>query len=199
MNVTKIFTHPDWNVYDDAYDADVAVLLLNETINFTNYIQKVSLPADDLSIDSDTIDVIGTSVGWGLAESKTPEEIPMQAEIQTMNNSYCYLSDPGVLTLSSRRTICGKGNEYAKGKGTPNIGDSGGGLFVGSGSDWVQYGIISASRTNGSGHIVRSSYSVYGNVKAYKDWIDEIIEINGQINVNLSCHYSINRINSYSK
>lgn len=138
MNVTKIFTHPDWNVYDDAYDADVAVLLLNETINFTNYIQKVSLPADDLSIDSDTIDVIGTSVGWGLAESKTPEEIPMQAEIQTMNNSYCYLSDPGVLTLSSRRTICGKGNEYAKGKGTPNIGDSGGGLFVGSGSDWVQ-------------------------------------------------------------
>lgn len=172
MKVSEIHVHPDWRVYDEAFDADIAILVLNETISLTNYIQPVYLPADELIIDSYTINVTGTIVGWGLAENRAHEEVPRQALIQTFNDSYCYRSDYGTVTLSSARTFCG-GN----GEGTPNIGDSGSGLFVYNGTNWVQYGIISASSTNGIGQIVRSSNSVYVNVKSFKHWIIETTKI----------------------
>lgn len=57
-------------MYDDKYDADIAVLVLSDNVTFTIYIQPVCMPADDVVVDSATIDVKGTVVGWGLAENE---------------------------------------------------------------------------------------------------------------------------------
>lgn len=45
-NVTEIHLHPEWDAYVNEYDADIAILDLNEIVTFTNYIQPICLPVD---------------------------------------------------------------------------------------------------------------------------------------------------------
>lgn len=46
-SVRRISIHPDWNARDQKYDADLAVLTLSKTIDFTNFIQPVCLTMDE--------------------------------------------------------------------------------------------------------------------------------------------------------
>lgn len=181
-NVTEILIHPEWNVMQEDYDADVAILVLSEKISFTEYIKPVNLPADEVVIDGAVIHhVNGTIVGWGISENKTHEPIPRQAELQALNDSYCYRSRKNIVTLSSHRTFCA-----GLGDGAPNNGDSGGGLFVNNDSMWVQYGVISAIITDALGNVELKSIAVFSNVKAVKKWIVETI---GTMMINLNCSY----------
>lgn len=113
------------------------------------------------------------SVGWGLAENKTinrHESIPRHAFTRALNDSYCFTTDHFLAIFSSSRTFCGGGEG-----GSPNKGDSGGGFFVHSGLVWVQFGIISASIGDASGVVLPNSFSVYTNVKSFKNWIENIV------------------------
>lgn len=172
-NVTDIHIHSEWDVFEDqneAYDADIAILVLSDSVVFNNYIRPICLPNDSDNIDGGTINITGVIVGWGLSENATHEQIPRQAFIKTLNDSYCYRRHHGIVSLASARTFCG-----AYGDGTPGQGDSGGGFFGTSGSNWVQYGIISLSTTNRIGRIDRNSISIYTNVKYFKDWIGKVL------------------------
>lgn len=46
-DVVEIHVHPDWKVYHDRYDADIAVFVLRYNVVFTNYIRAVCIPEDD--------------------------------------------------------------------------------------------------------------------------------------------------------
>lgn len=56
-SVEEIFVHPDWKNYSVKYDADIAVLQMNEAVEFTNFIIPVCLTEDlsILSIESGTV------------------------------------------------------------------------------------------------------------------------------------------------
>lgn len=43
---SKIVIHPSWNISDDRYDADIAILLLDRSVEFTGYIRPVCLDDD---------------------------------------------------------------------------------------------------------------------------------------------------------
>lgn len=116
-------------------------------------------------------DVFGSIVGWGYAESGSNQEIPRQTYTKSINDSHCYRTRNSLAPFSSLRTFCG-----GDGGGNPNKGDSGGGFFVVSHSRWVQYGIISVSQTNKTGHVIPKSFAVFTNVKWFKSWIIAIIE-----------------------
>lgn len=153
-NVAEIFIHPDWDVYDNKFDADIAILLLSENITFTYDIQPVCIPGDGV-IEN----IIGTVVGWGLTENTSCAEILRQIYIKAIS----FRTDIGIVAYTSARTFCG-----GEGDGTPNSGDSGGGFFVISGSVWIQYGIVSAIRTNATGHLIENSFAIYTNLT--KNW-----------------------------
>lgn len=59
---------------------------------------------------------------------------------KVLNDSYCYTTQHFLALVSSTRVFCGGGES-----GSPSKGDSGGGLFGISCSDWIQYQIISVS------------------------------------------------------
>lgn len=187
-NVSNIYVNPDWKPYGDKYDADLAILVLSENVTFSLFIQPICVPANDVVIDGAVIDLRGTVIGWGLGESKTHEEIPKEIVARALTNSLCYRTDPGIIQSLSHRSFCPQGED-----GSPNKGDSGGGFFVLSKSTWVQYGIVSALRTNSTGHGV---LSIYTNVKSFKRWILEIVtESGGEVGestmkVTLTCMYS---------
>lgn len=46
-DVAEIHVHPDWKVYHEKYDADIAIFVLSHTVVFTNYIRPVCIPVDD--------------------------------------------------------------------------------------------------------------------------------------------------------
>lgn len=197
-NVDEIYVYPDWDQFDTKYDADVAILVLSHHITFTNNIRPACMPADTVDIDSATIDVNGTIVGWGFSENNIFQTIPRQASIIAINDSYCYTTDPMMPTFSSNRTFCG-----GFGNGIPNSGDSGSGFFVESDGIWVQYGIISAIRTNKAGHVIPDSLAVYTNVRSFKSWIVDTVKKTGGavteaiIKRKLVCFYGYNLVFRY--
>lgn len=43
--VSEIRLHPDWIWHDEKYDADLAILILGESVEFSMYVQPVCLPS----------------------------------------------------------------------------------------------------------------------------------------------------------
>lgn len=62
-------------------------------------------------------------------------------------------------------------------------------MFAVSNSSWVQYGIISAVRTNETGHVMRNSFAVYTNIIKFKSWIVDTAKMNDDTTINLRCYY----------
>lgn len=176
-SVEKIFVHPDWKVFSDKFDADLAVFVLDELVEFTKFIRPICLPNDNAVING----VEGFIVGWGLAENTKidkHEAIPRQAVTNSLNDTFCFTTNHLVASISSSRTFCG-GGEINGNSASPNKGDSGGGFFVLSQSVWVQYGIISAAISDSTGRVNANSISVYTNVRLFRSWIEEIVRSSG--------------------
>lgn len=169
-DVDDICVHPNWKVYGDNYDADIAIFVLIKAVSFTNHIRPVCLPANDSVVAG----VRGSIVGWGIDKGKVNLEFPRRAFTNALHSSHCLTMDPYLAFLSSTRTFCGTG-----GDGSPNKGDSGGGFFALSGSVWVQIGIISALRINATGLVDENSVAIYTNVKLFNVWINEVVEKSG--------------------
>lgn len=51
-DVEEIYLHPDWKAFNDKYDADIAIFVLNDIVEFTKYIRPICIPDDDLPIDA---------------------------------------------------------------------------------------------------------------------------------------------------
>ena len=102
--------HENYAVKTSA-NSDIAVLILDELVEFSKYIQPICLPA---SIDS-AFNVLGTVVGYGHIDSKSKyQSVSVHAELITIdpytclsknrlapdtvsvNNSFCAKSDVSV-------------------------------------------------------------------------------------------------------
>lgn len=123
-----------------------------------------------------------TVVGWGIAETRQIAQILQYTVTKVLNDSYCFKNDPPITAVSSENTFCG-----GEGSGTPSQGDSGGGIFAMYNNSWVQYGIVSAIRTNETGHALPNSYAVYTNIQKFKNWIINTAKMN--MNITLTCHH----------
>lgn len=51
-DVEEIHVHPDWKVFNEKYDADIAIFVLSEIVDFTKYIRPICMPDDDPPIDA---------------------------------------------------------------------------------------------------------------------------------------------------
>lgn len=91
-NVTQIYVHPDWKYNDEKYDADIAILVLNENLTFSDHIRPVCMPPRNFLIDG----LSGTVVGWGKTENGTAEGIPRKIEVNALNDMNCYETDQGI-------------------------------------------------------------------------------------------------------
>lgn len=106
-NVAQIFVNPDWEPFSKNFDADLAIVVLSLNITFTDYIRPVCVPGGSADINSGFIDLKGTVVGWGSTKNGIYEDIPRQAFVQALNDSYCYTKDNAMASYSSGRTFCG--------------------------------------------------------------------------------------------
>jgi Trypsin len=102
-NVNKIVIHPDWKPNEVRYDADIALLQLENPTTFSDLIQPVCLPQSNLNVFALT----GRVVGWGKSENSGKHELkPKQVEIPSYGNEDCFFADYKFAQFGSPRTFC---------------------------------------------------------------------------------------------
>ncbi len=62
--LSNIIVHPDWKPFDDRYDADIAVLILRNYVDFSYVIQPICLWTFNTDLN-EIVGIKGAVVGWG--------------------------------------------------------------------------------------------------------------------------------------
>lgn len=166
--VQSIEIHPTWNPLGDKFDADIAVLVLDEDIEFNYYIQPVCLTKSGKNLLSYTNGII---VGFGKSEkSKSHENVPMKAKTPIRTSEDCYHEFPNLLNIASHRTFCGG---FANGTGSCT-GDSGGGLTIVSYGRHFLRGVISASLYAQEYGCDVNSYSIFTDMRFFIPFVNKV-------------------------
>lgn len=181
----EILIHPDWNANDARYDADLAVLISDQAIQFSSKIFPACLwafPIDDENVE-------GTVVGWGASEFTESIEFvnkPRQVQVKRVPSLKCYQDFHHLASISSNRTFCAGG--IAENSG-PCTGDSGGGFFVEIDNVWYIQGIVSASYITSEKTCDVTKYSIFTKINEFKDWLRHDSKV---FNVDIQCYIKLN-------
>lgn len=169
--IVIIAMHPDWiptNFTNFRYDADIALLIANQNIEYSPYISPICLPGQ---VNANDIDIsVGTTVGWGFSsdDAVDVENKPRQAEVLRVSPEKCFLEEKDITIISSLRTFCARGVKAQEG---PCLGDSGGGFYFKNGNVWSIQGIVSSGIL--SDKCPQTTHSVFTKLSSFKSWIQE--------------------------
>jgi hypothetical protein len=121
VRVKELIIHKAWKQHLNSYDGDIAILLLEENVNFKRNVQPICLPP--LEWKTKALEK-GMIVGWGFSEKSDRtkvEVVPRKTQINAPpTNEQCFLTYKELLDLSSSKTFCAGGNNTG-----PCKGDSG--------------------------------------------------------------------------
>ncbi|XP_072035696.1 mannan-binding lectin serine protease 1-like [Amphiura filiformis] len=172
IHTDQIIVHPNYEA--SSYDADIALLHLNESVTFTDYIRPLCLPTqnpnsdqtvgnEDTRVDHDTSGVL---TGWGFTETGAQSDVLKEVYVPLVSRETCRASTEHVVTSNM---VCAGATE---GGSDSCKGDSGGALmFVNSTilpDRFYAYGIVSWGDVDcGSA----GTYGVYTRVENYANWV----------------------------
>lgn len=158
--VFNVLVHPDWNNAKDSIDADIAVIVLMDSINFSESIQPICLPTLSTIYDSE----IGSVVGWSGST-----ENPTKIDAKVTESSLCHKESNSF--DSTNQTFCGAFNDIE----TQCLTLSGGG-FYGKNQAWNIKGIVSEAQKEIESGCTTSKFQVYTNVASFVGWIQEVMD-----------------------
>ncbi|XP_044727393.1 vitellin-degrading protease-like [Chrysoperla carnea] len=159
--VAKKIIHEEFNVIPKDYD--VSLIILNETLEFSQFIQPIQLPEENEFL---TEDHVGIVTGWGRLTHEGPQpDILQKVEIPIVNQNACinaYVND----TVTPRMLCAG---DLTYGGKDACQGDSGGPLVV----NHKIHGISSWGDDCGA----KQFPGVYTRVSAVREWIRSQINV----------------------
>lgn len=170
----QIVLHHDWDFNDERYDADIALVILKDVVEFSLYIRAACLPSSGYTeVTGD-----GTIVGWGKNYNGTGryfEPEPSKLIIPAINGTHCYTTFNLLARYVSNRAFCGGYENQGK---SPCAGDSGGGFYTFDtlSESWIVYGIICGSLVGTEYGCDVNKFSVYTNVSWFIDWLKKNME-----------------------
>lgn len=101
---SEIILHDDWNPFVETYDADIALLIMDNEVLLSKLITPICIwdSAKDPKTQS------GITAGWGKANSEASHEmIPKQLSVPIKSQEDCLFSNAAFQKLASKRTFCG--------------------------------------------------------------------------------------------
>jgi len=169
LNVTiqSIHQHPGWN--KQTRINDIAVIILGESVAFSNKVQPACLPNKDHCFASGTACI---ATGWGYIKEGGPRSsLLREVPVRMMDNKHCNSADYYNGRIKDGMLCAG----YNEGQRDACTGDSGGPLVcpidTNMGTRWVLAGVTSW----GVGCARFQRPGVYSNVAQFSDWIGSII------------------------
>jgi len=162
--VKSIHIHPDWNVNVHIYDADIAVLELEDEIQFNEFIHPICLA---LPQSAPAYATNGTAVGFGRTETGRTSNVAQKLDLPISNYHTCTRKSSRHRELVGSRSFCGG---PAGGRGVCD-GDSGSGLYVMHNEKFYLRGIVSASLMTNVNECNVDAYSMFTDAPKFHDWI----------------------------
>ncbi|CAF1063533.1 unnamed protein product [Brachionus calyciflorus] len=153
--IDEIIIHPNYMGRLTQWDFDIALMKLQEPVEFTDEISPICLPAQNENFA--TLGAKGYVTGWGETQGTGPAYLLRQATITVKKNKECGASSDNMLCAGDK---------------TPELhdscqGDSGGPFFMKVKSNYFLVGIVSwGYDCNGAG--------VYTKVSNFVDWIHSV-------------------------
>ncbi len=91
FEIAEIIVHPDWDILDQPYEADIAIVILKEPVKFSSNITNICLNSPAKPVDKFFIGRNGTVAGWG--HSETSESKPVKdlraVTVPIVDQIYC--------------------------------------------------------------------------------------------------------------
>lgn len=173
-NIQRIVIHSDYKRQRESYDADIAILIMEKHVTYSEYIRPACLWSETTSIQS-IEGLKGTVVGWGKdGTDKVVSNIPKKINLPIVNSITCVQTSESLFKAVSNRTFCAGTLE---GDG-PCHGDSGGGLTLYRNNRWILRGIVSAGLSDAnSGACKLMDYVVFTDVSLFRTWIQSNIDL----------------------
>ncbi|CAI9580738.1 unnamed protein product [Staurois parvus] len=168
--IKQILMHPKYSSLGSG--SDIALMELNQPVNYTIFILPVYLPSPNINLPEGTP---CWATGWGSITENDPLPIPktlQEVQLPLIDNQHCEtmysIGMPSGMKLIEDDMMCAglkQGNKDAC------QGDSGGPLVCGVNGVKMQFGIISW----GFGCAEPNHPGVYTRVQYYKSWIQQYI------------------------
>ncbi|CAF1031738.1 unnamed protein product [Brachionus calyciflorus] len=177
FKVSKLIRHENYNK-SNAFDNDIALLVLEKPIKYTNKISPICLPSNqDVKLVYNKVLHVA---GWGsIHEKVTRESIPnslMQLEIKIMN----YFNETLCQGIDETK-YCGY--DMSDKHSNLCVGDSGGALMHKIDQKWYVFGVVSFGNAEFSDDnltiLCQANQPTYFTiVPNYLDWIEKNVEAN---------------------
>ncbi|XP_023020664.2 serine protease gd isoform X1 [Leptinotarsa decemlineata] len=166
-----IHVHPDYMAFSG--DADVAVLVLSEKMEFTKYVRPLCLWDGNSELEK-IVGKQGTVVGWGKDEDgNLMTEEPKQIRLPIVSQETCLRSSYQFQYITSNRTFCAG---FRNGSGPCN-GDSGSGFIMQRHGRWMLRGVVSTSISDNRERTCDlSNYVVFTDTSKFYDWFLSFIK-----------------------
>jgi secreted trypsin-like serine protease len=161
LSVSQVQVHPGWDYESESFDDDVAVLVLEKNIEFTQFVRPICLLE---TIGNSDRGVIG---GWGRNADSDDEKLPTKINVAIINsNEECYRQNFVLATIGWEKSFCA---------GATNVkvcgGDSGSGLVVNIDDTYYLKGILSSSDSDATTRCTANNLAVYADVPKYLNFI----------------------------
>ncbi|KAG5670253.1 hypothetical protein PVAND_000530 [Polypedilum vanderplanki] len=165
MQPYEIHVHEKWDPYQVSYDYDIAIMVLEKRLEFTEFIKPIKITHTNKNIKDY---LKGIVIGYGQSENAAYENIPKKISIPIVSNEECSRF-PRLMAISSARMFCAGKIDGVTG---PCLGDSGHGFFVKIDQEYYLRGLVSATLTKKKdGTCNLNKYALYTDVSKYIEWI----------------------------
>ncbi|XP_068440607.1 mannan-binding lectin serine protease 1 [Clinocottus analis] len=183
-SVEKIFLHP--NFQPDNYNNDIALLRLEQPVEFTEFIRPVCLPPphnkDEPS--SPLPNSLGLVAGWGISSfnitsssdpTKLTSDLLQYVKLPVVSQEECegsYASRSVSYNITDNMFCAG----FLEGGKDTCLGDSGGAFVMEDAVSrrWVVFGLVSWAGPEDCGS--QRVYGVYTRVANYMEWIQKQLQ-----------------------
>lgn len=174
LSPSEIKTHKNWNPFVKRFHDDIAVLLLESDVQYSEYIRPICMLTEDENHNIRITD--GTVAGWGKSEDATKknENIPRKLDLPIVaSNEKCYRDNSLFAIIGSEKSFCA---------GQPGVGvclgDSGSAFIVKINNKFYFKGLVSSSLVSNTG-CYTDDYAIYTDVPKYFDFIQNPTETCG--------------------
>lgn len=162
LSPAEVIVHRDWNPSIVRFNDDIAILMLETEVPYSNFIRPICLMKGDKPNIRE-----GLVAGWGKSDHLTEngEKFPRKLKISSTPNEKCYRENNIFALIGSEKSFCA---------GRPGVGvcqgDSGSAFAVKINNRFYFKGFVSSSLVNDTGCYIKD-YAIYINAPDYFNFI----------------------------
>lgn len=170
----QIFIHPEWSPFVRKYDADLAILETEESIEFNQFVSPICLWNNKENPNALNAFVIGYSDKF---KNNTKIQFPRKIDLSIMEFPQCMIKYPDLSRIAAPNTFCAGADD---GRNGVCRGDSGHGLIFKYNKKFYLRGITSASLIDDEYKCDYRQFALFTDVLKYKNWIENPSANNGE-------------------